>query len=56
MMLCYDAKWSRMAFLCQWNGGSTNWVALQEMENAYLLQVADYARANRTDDGPVFAW
>jgi hypothetical protein len=37
--------------LCQWKDGSTNWVALKDMKNSYLVKVADYAVANCIDDG-----
>ena len=42
--------------LCQWKDGSTNWVALKDMKQSYPVQVAEYARANRIDDEPAFAW
>jgi hypothetical protein len=42
--------------LCQWKDGSTNWVALKDMKNSYPVQVAVYAKANRIDDEPAFAW
>jgi hypothetical protein len=42
--------------LCQWKDGSTNWVALKDMKNSYPVEVADYAKANRIDDEPAFAW
>jgi hypothetical protein len=42
--------------LCQWKDGSTNWVALKDMKNSCPVQVAEYAKANRIDDEPAFAW
>jgi hypothetical protein len=42
--------------LCQWKDGSTNWVVLKDMKNSYPVQVAEYAKANRIDDEPAFAW
>ena len=42
--------------LCQWKDGSTNWVALKDMKNSYPVQVADFAKANRIEDEPAFAW
>jgi hypothetical protein len=42
--------------LCQWKDGSTNWVAMKDMKNSYPVQVAEYAKANRIDDEPAFAW
>jgi hypothetical protein len=42
--------------LCQWKDGSTNWVALKDMKNSYPVQVVEYAKANRIDDEPAFAW
>lgn len=43
--------------LCvQWKDGSTTWVTLKDMKNAYPLEVADYAIANKIQDEPAFAW
>jgi hypothetical protein len=42
--------------LCQWKDGSTKWVALKDMKNSYLVQVADYAVTNCIDNEPAFAW
>lgn len=43
--------------LCvQWKDQSTTWVALKDMKNAFPLEVADYAIANKIDDEPAFAW
>jgi hypothetical protein len=42
--------------LCQWKDGSSNWVALKDMKNSYPVKVAEYAKANRIDDEPAFAW
>lgn len=40
----------------QWKDGSTTWVALKDMKNAYPLEVAEYAIANKIDKEPAFAW
>ena len=39
-----------------WKDGSSNWVALKDMKNSYPIQVADYARSNKIQDQPAFAW
>lgn len=43
--------------LCvQWKDQSTTWVSLKDMKNAYPLEVAEYAIANKIQDEPAFAW
>ena len=43
-------------FLILWKDGSTAWVTLADMKETYPLQTAEYARANKIDDEPAFAW
>ena len=42
--------------LVTWKGGSTDWVDLKIMKEAYPLEVAEYAKANRLEEEPAFAW
>jgi hypothetical protein len=42
--------------LCQWNDGSTHWVALKDMKHSYPVQVAEYAISNWIADEPAFSW
>ena len=43
--------------LCvQWKDQSTTWVTLKDMKNAYPLEVAEYAIANKIQEEPAFAW
>ncbi|GAX25842.1 hypothetical protein FisN_6Hu120 [Fistulifera solaris] len=39
-----------------WQEGTSDWVPLKELKEAYPVQVAEYARANKIDDEPAFAW
>ena len=41
--------------LCQWHDGLTNWVALKDMKQSYLLKVAEFAFANCIHETE-FAW
>ena len=36
--------------------GSTTWVALKDIKEAYPVQVAEYTVASRIADEPAFAW
>ena len=40
----------------QWKDGSTTWIALKDMKNAYPVQLAEYAVSNKIQDEPAFAW
>jgi hypothetical protein len=40
----------------QWKDGSTNWLELKDVKNAYPVQLAEYAIGNRIQDEPAFAW
>jgi hypothetical protein len=43
--------------LCiQWKDHSANWVKLKDMKNAYPIEVAEYAIANKIHEEPAFAW
>ena len=39
-----------------WKDGSTNWVPLKDLKNAYPVQLAEYAINNEIQDEPAFAW
>ena len=42
--------------LIQWKDGSTSWERLADLKNAYPVQVAEYAEANRIITEPAFVW
>jgi hypothetical protein len=43
--------------LCvQWKDGSTSWEPLSDLKEAYSVQTAEYAIANKLEDQPAFAW
>jgi hypothetical protein len=42
--------------LVSWKDGSTNWIALADMKDAYMVQTAEYAVANKIASEPCFAW
>jgi hypothetical protein len=43
--------------LCvQWKDGSTNWIALKDLKNAYPVQLAEYAVGNKIHEEAAFAW
>jgi hypothetical protein len=42
--------------LVQWKDGSTTWVALKDMKEAYPVQVAEYAVLSKLSQEPAFAW
>ena len=43
--------------LCvEWKGGTTDWISLKDLKNAYPVQVAEYAIRNKIDKEPAFAW
>ena len=43
-------------FLVRWKDGSTTWVALKDMKEAYPRQMAEYAVQSRLAEEPAFAW
>ena len=42
--------------LVRWKDGSTTWVALKDMKDAYPVQTAEYAVQSRLAEEPAFAW
>jgi len=42
--------------LVQWKDGSTTWVKLKDMKEAYPVQVAEYSVQNHISLEPAFAW
>ena len=42
--------------LVTWRGGSSDWVELKDLKEAHPIELAEYARANRLDEEPAFAW
>jgi hypothetical protein len=42
--------------LCQWKDGSFSWQPLKDLKEAYPLEVAEYAVANRLVEEPAFKW
>jgi hypothetical protein len=42
--------------LVSWKDGTSTYVPLHEMKNAYPIETADYAMANGLVDEPAFAW
>ena len=43
-------------FNVRWKDGSTCWVPLTDLKEAYMLEVAEYAVANQIAEEPAFAW
>ena len=42
--------------LIRWKGGGTDWVALKDIKESYLVQVAEYAVSSCISEEPAFAW
>ena len=42
--------------LVSWKDGMSSWVSLADMKEAYPVQVAEYAVANKIVEEPAFAW
>ncbi len=42
--------------LVQWNLGTSNWIPLSQLKVSNPVEVAEYAKANKIDDEPAFAW
>eukprot|EP00978_Attheya_sp_CCMP212_P037515 scaffold177612_cov55-Attheya_sp.AAC.3 len=40
----------------QWKDGSTDWIALKDLKESYLVELAEYAINSKIDDEPAFAW
>ena len=45
-----------LSLCCEWKDGSTNWVTLKDIKDAYAVQVAEYAVINNLQDKPAFSW
>ncbi len=41
---------------CEYKDGTTEWRRLVELKEAYPIQMAEYAVANKIDHEPAFAW
>ena len=42
--------------LIWWKNGGTDWVALKDIEESYLVQVAEYVVSSRISEEPAFTW
>ena len=42
--------------LVMWKSGTTDWIPLAQLKESNPVEVAEYAKANRIDDEPAFAW
>ena len=43
--------------LCiQWRDGSTDWVAIKDINQSYPVELEDYVNMMKIDDEPEFAW
>ena len=42
--------------LVEWKGGGTGWIPLKDMKEAYPVETAEYAVANKIAEQPAFAW
>ena len=42
--------------LVEWKDGSSSWIPLKDLKDAYPVQVADYAVANNLTLEPAFRW
>jgi hypothetical protein len=42
--------------LVEWRDGSSDWVALKDLKEAYPVELAHYAKDHSIDDEPAFAW
>ena len=36
--------------------GTTSWIALKDLKQSNLVELAEYARLHQIDDQPMFAW
>ena len=39
-----------------WKDGSTNWIPLRDLKDAYPIELAEYAVQNKLDGRPAFSW
>ena len=44
------------SLLVSWKDGSSNWMSLKDLKDSYLVQIAEYAVANRIANKPAFNW
>jgi hypothetical protein len=44
------------SLLVKWKEGSSDWVPLKDLKESYPVELAEYAKANKIDDEPAFAW
>ena len=44
------------SLLVSWKDGSSDWVPLQALKDAYPVQIAEYAVANKIANEPAFNW
>ena len=42
--------------LIEWKDGTTSWLALKDIKDSYLVQVAEYAVHNKIAEEPAFNW
>lgn len=42
--------------LVMWKSGTTDWIPVSQLKESNPVEVAEYARANKIDDEPAFAW
>ena len=40
----------------EWKDGSTDWVELKDLKQSYPVELARYARDNKLENEPTFAW
>jgi len=52
-------QWHAMdgwSMCCEWKDGSTSWIPLKEIKEAYAVETAEYAVMNKIEDQPAFSW
>jgi hypothetical protein len=42
--------------LVMWKSGTTDWIPLSQLKESNPVEVAEYARANKIEEEPAFAW
>ncbi len=42
--------------MVEWKDGSSSWIPLADLKDAYPVQLADYAVANNVTTEPAFCW
>ena len=43
-------------FLVQWKDGLQSWIPFVDLQESYLVQLAEYARLYNLEEQPVLAW